>query len=73
MLRHTEKIQEITGFNCSPVTVTDREELLRWIGSQVKEKLLFLPDAEGPVIWPSYGINVLLFSLTVEEFPGIAA
>ena len=74
MLRHTEKIQEITGFNCSPVTVTvDRKELLDWIGSQIKEKLLFLPDAAGPVIWPSYGIKDLLFPSTVEEIAGIAA
>ena len=74
MLRDTEKIQEITGFNCSPVTVTvDRKELLDWIGSQIKEKLLFLPDTAGPVIWPSYGINDLLFPSAVEENAGIAA
>jgi hypothetical protein len=73
MLRNTEKIREITGFNCSPVTVTtSREELLKWIGSQVKEKLLFLPDAEGPVIWPAYGINDLLSASVVEpDVPGI--
>ncbi len=74
MLRNTEKIREIIGFNCSPVTVTiTREELLSWIGAQVAEKLLFLPEAAGPVIWPSYGIRDLLSASMVDETEGIAA
>jgi hypothetical protein len=75
MLRDTEKIREITGFNCSPVTVTiTREELLKWIGSQVKGKLLRFPDASGPIIWPAYGIKDLLSASVIEQdVPGIAA
>jgi hypothetical protein len=75
MLRNTEKITEITGFNCSPVTVTiTREELLAWIGTQVAEKMLFLPEKPGPIIWPSYGIKDLLSGSVVDEdVAGIAA
>jgi len=47
MLRNTEKIREIIGFNCSPVTVTiTREELLSWIGTQIAEKMLVLPKLQ---------------------------
>jgi len=68
MLRNTEKIREIIGFNCSPITVTiTREELLQWIGLQVAEKFLFLPEAAGPVIWPSYGIKDLLSASVIDE------
>jgi hypothetical protein len=68
MLRNAEKIREITGFNCSPVTVTiTREELLKWIGLQVAENMLFLPEAAGPVIWPYYGIKDLLSASAVEQ------
>jgi hypothetical protein len=48
------------------VTIT-REELLQWIGLQVAEKFLFLPEAAGPVIWPSYGIKDLLSASVVEQ------
>jgi hypothetical protein len=68
MLRNTEKIREIIGFNCSPVTVTiTREELLSWIGTQIAEKMLVLPEAAGPVIWPAYGIKDLLSASVVEQ------
>jgi len=68
MLRDTQKISEITGFNCSPVTVTvTREELLLWIGEQVKGGLLTIPEENGPVIWPVYGIKDLLRASVVEE------
>jgi hypothetical protein len=75
MFRNTEKIREIIGFNCTPVTVTiTREELLKWIGSQVAEKMLFLPELAGPVIWPLYGIKDLLSASVVDEdIAGIAA
>jgi hypothetical protein len=48
------------------VTIT-REELLQWIGLQVAEKFLFLPEAAGPVIWPSYGIKDLLSASVIDE------
>jgi hypothetical protein len=68
MLRNTEKIREIAGFNCSPVTVTiTREELLKWIGSQVEGNLLNLPEAAGPIIWPAYGIKDLLSASVIDE------
>ena len=68
MLRNTEKIREIAGFNCSPVTVTiTREELLKWIGSQVEGKLLNLPEAAGPIFWPAYGIKDLLSASVIDE------
>jgi hypothetical protein len=75
MLRNTEKIREIIGFNCSPVTVTiTREELLKWIGSQVEKKYLSLPEVAGPTIWPVYGIKDLLSASVIElDVPGIAA
>ena len=75
MLRNTEKIREIIGFNCSPVTVTiTREELLKWIGSQVEKKYLSLPEVAGPIIWPVYGIKDLLSASVIEpDVPGIAA
>jgi hypothetical protein len=75
MLRNTEKITHITGFNCSPVTVTvTREDLLSWIGSEVKGGLLTVPEKSGPVFWPSYGLSdILTPPMVAEEEPELAA
>ena len=48
------------------MTVT-REELLKWIGLQVEEKLLTSPGSCGPIIWPAYGIKDLLSASVVEQ------
>jgi hypothetical protein len=41
MLSQTGKIEQMTGFNCTPVAVkVAREELLAWIGEQVRDGAL---------------------------------
>jgi hypothetical protein len=61
MLTHRKKINELEGFNCSPSVVTvGREELLSWIGEQVKAGVLPFPDKPGPIIWPEYDITDLI-------------
>ncbi len=68
MLRDADKIKVIKGFNCSPVIVTaTREDLLTWIGSHVTSGLLCLPEADGPVQWPQYGIGDLLAGFELED------
>ena len=47
------------------MTIT-REELLKWIGSQVEKKYLSLPEVAGPTIWPVYGIKDLLSASVIE-------
>ena len=68
MLRSTDKIKAIDGFNCSPVVVTTtRDEVMAWIGSQVKLGMLDLPKCDGPVQWRQYGIHDLLSGFQSEE------
>jgi hypothetical protein len=74
MLRDADKIKVIQGFNCSPVVVTaTRDEVLAWIGTQVTSGLLSLPEADGPVFWPQYGIREMLSGFERQDDEGIAA
>ena len=73
MLREKGLIREIDGFNCSPVIVKiPREELLDWIGKEVRTSNLFFPSANGPVKWPAYSAQDML-SGPPEEFMGLTA
>ena len=59
-LTESGKVEEMSGFNCSPVKVTiGREELLQWIGDGVRKKKLPFPEKLGPIIWPRYGLKHL--------------
>jgi hypothetical protein len=49
MLSQTGKIEQMTGFNCTPVSVkVAREELLAWIGEQVRDGALEFPAKSDP-------------------------
>lgn len=59
-LRKEKKLTVLDGFNCSPVLVTaTREEMLEWIGSQVKAKKLNFPEANTTIVWPNYTVKDL--------------
>ena len=73
MLREKNLVRELEGFNCSPVIVAvPREELLAWIGDQVRADNLLFPLENGPVRWPAYGAHDLL-SAPPEEFKSLTA
>lgn len=60
-LRDNGKMVEMEGYQCSPFRVsTTREEMLEWIGYNVKEKYLAFPEYDGPVFWPHYGLGDVL-------------
>jgi hypothetical protein len=54
------------------VTAT-RDEVLAWIGTQVTSGLLSLPEADGPVFWPQYGIREMLSGFEYQDDEDIAA
>jgi len=61
MLSQTGKIEQMTGFNCTPVAVkVAREELLAWIGEQVRAGALEFPAKSGPIFWPRYDVQHLV-------------
>ena len=61
MLSQTGKIEQMTGFNCTPVAVkVAREELLAWIGAQVRAGALEFPAKSGPIFWPRYDVKDLV-------------
>jgi hypothetical protein len=67
MLSQTGKIEQMTGFNCTPVAVkVAREELLAWIGEQVRDGALEFPARSGPIQWPRYSVQDLV-ALPTED------
>jgi hypothetical protein len=61
MLSQTGKIEQMTGFNCTPVAVkVAREELLAWIGEQVRDGALEFPEKSGPIFRPRYDVQHLV-------------
>ncbi len=62
MLRDKKLIRELKGFRCTPVIVTvSREDLLAWIGDEIRASNFCLPAANGPVKWPPFDVQDLLF------------
>lgn len=73
MLSRTGKIEQMTGFNCTPVAVkVAREELLAWIGEQVRAGALEFPAKSGPIFWPRYDVQHLV-PLPEEDAAAAAA
>lgn len=61
MLSQTGKIEQMTGFNCTPIAVkVAREELLAWTGEQVQDGALNFPEKSGPIFWPRYDAQHLV-------------
>lgn len=57
-LRRKEKIENLDGFNCSPIRISvQREELLEWVGRGVKRGRLHFPESNGPILWPDYTLD----------------
>lgn len=55
------RIREIDGIGCHPVLISAAtEEVLEWIGNGVRSRILALPDATGPILWPFDPIESLL-------------
>ena len=65
-------VEELQGFNCSPIAIKlNREDLLHWIGDQVRCGALAFPSQQGPIRWPRYTTEYLIRS--PEEELNIAA
>lgn len=67
-LKMSGKMVEMEGYQCSPFSVsTTREEMLEWIGYNVKEKHLPFPEYDGPIFWPRYGLENIVSPVTVDD------
>jgi hypothetical protein len=48
-----ERLQALDGIGCQPVLISaTTEEVLGWIGSGLKSKILNFPEKNGPIRWP---------------------
>jgi hypothetical protein len=64
-LREEKRIENLTGYNCSPVRICAiRDELLTWIGDGVRLGFLGLPAENGPIQWPNYSLRDVLLPST---------
>jgi len=60
-LREEGKLKPLFGVGCSPAVVeATREELMERIGESVREKLVTLPEHDGPILWPSLQLKDVL-------------
>lgn len=67
-LRDSGKMVAMEGHQCSPFYVeTSREEMLEWIGYNVKEKHLPFPEYDGPIFWPHYGMESIVSLGTLDH------
>jgi len=63
VLEREEKVQELEGIGCQPVAIhATRSSLLEAVSSGLGQQELFFPEVNGPVLWPSFGVQeALLF------------
>lgn len=67
-MRKKRKIEQMDGFNCSPVHISaGREEMLEWIGRGVKKGILHFPSKNGPIVWPSYSLDAIFRVREVDQ------
>jgi hypothetical protein len=62
-LRQDNKIIQVTGIGCTPSVIqTTREEMLERIGRACAGGSIPFPEANGPVVWPSFEKSHLLMT-----------
>ena len=65
ILESEGRIQGVDGIGCRPVVVqTTTEEVLGWIGSQLRSQVLTFPDCRGTIEWPRYSLAETLMEET---------
>jgi hypothetical protein len=48
-----ERIKPLDGVGCQPVLISaTTEEVLEWIGSGLRSRVLSFPERNGPIAWP---------------------
>jgi len=48
-----ERIKPLDGISCQPVLISaTTEEVLEWIGSGLRSRVLSFPERNGPIAWP---------------------
>jgi hypothetical protein len=61
IVEEKRKIEELAGIGCQPVLISaTTEEMLEWIGDGLRNRVLALPDNQGPIVWPRYSLAALL-------------
>jgi hypothetical protein len=66
-LRRSGKLIEMEGYQCEPLAVsTTREEMLEWIGANVKAKDIPFPEYAGPIFWPQYGLEHIVSPVRLD-------
>jgi hypothetical protein len=67
-LKRSGKMAEMKGYQCEPLAIsTTREEMLEWIGSNVKSGNLPFPEYDGPIFWPQYGLENIVSPVKLED------
>lgn len=62
-LRQDNKITPVTGIGCTPSVIqATREEVLERIGRARAGGSIPFPEANGPVVWPSFEMSDLLMT-----------
>ena len=65
ILERDGRIAEIDGIGCRPVVVhATTEELLDWVGAQLRSRALTFPDSRGEIRWPRYSVTEALIEQT---------
>jgi hypothetical protein len=67
-LKSSGKVVDMEGYQCEPFAVaTTREEMLDWIGYNVKTKALPFPEYDGPIFWPHYGLESIVAPVAIGD------
>jgi hypothetical protein len=66
-LRKNGKLIEMEGYQCEPLAVsTTSQEMMEWIGANVKSKDILFPEYDGPIIWPQYGLEHIVSPVRLD-------
>ncbi|WP_420236850.1 hypothetical protein ACOBR2_14595 [Telmatobacter bradus] len=53
-----ERIKPLDGIGCQPVLISaTTEELLEWIGDELRSGALSFPERNGPIVWPRFSLK----------------
>jgi hypothetical protein len=53
-----ERIKPLDGIGCQPVLISvTTEEMLEWIGDELRSGALSFPERNGPIVWPRFSLT----------------